>query len=313
MSMSVTAWNQHYEPLLPQVRSGCEPRLLLQSEEKVENAIVLVHGLTDSPYFMEAIGQRFYQMGFTVLMPLLPGHGLSDPRRMKGVRYEQWLAEVQFAVEQAHSLGQRVSLGGLSLGGALSVMQAIATPETVTGGLFLFAAALDLGTIGDVGERVLRINPLVKILARIEDATAEELIGESPYRYGRMDLDGASQLARLLGAIDTHYTDARYTTHHPKYSDITPPVFVAHAENDAAADIQELDQLVNNHPGGALKTSFFRIAARFQVSHASLVLADNLYSSRTGELLEAKNPFFDDMMDAAQTFLQKQGFLKAIA
>ena len=38
--------------------------------------IVLIHGITDSPYYMEAIGKQFYAKGYNVVLPLLPAHGL---------------------------------------------------------------------------------------------------------------------------------------------------------------------------------------------------------------------------------------------
>ena len=71
------------------IRPGCEPKIIDHGIKK-NNVIVLIHGLTDSPYFMEAIGERFALMGFNVLIPLLPGHGLKEPQGMKGVTLEQW-------------------------------------------------------------------------------------------------------------------------------------------------------------------------------------------------------------------------------
>ena len=52
------------------VRQGCEPKFMLQ-DTPTEKAIVLIHGLTDSPFFMEAIGERFYQWGHNVFICLL--------------------------------------------------------------------------------------------------------------------------------------------------------------------------------------------------------------------------------------------------
>jgi esterase/lipase len=42
---------------------------------------VLIHGLTDSPYFMTAIGEYFFgNLGYNVYLPLLQCHGLKEPK-----------------------------------------------------------------------------------------------------------------------------------------------------------------------------------------------------------------------------------------
>ena len=51
-----------------EIRPLCEPKILTHGE-KTSNAIVLIHGLSDSPLSMAAIGQKFYAMGFNVLLP----------------------------------------------------------------------------------------------------------------------------------------------------------------------------------------------------------------------------------------------------
>ena len=43
------------------VRDGCHPRIM-EHPESTKKAIVLVHGLTDSPYFMTAIGDYFFRL-----------------------------------------------------------------------------------------------------------------------------------------------------------------------------------------------------------------------------------------------------------
>ena len=64
------------------VREGCHPRIM-EHREACEKAIVLVHGLTDSPYFMTAIADFFFdRLGYNVYLPLLHCHGLKDPKGM---------------------------------------------------------------------------------------------------------------------------------------------------------------------------------------------------------------------------------------
>lgn len=308
MQNAINAWNAHYQPLLEAkaIRPGNEPQLMIhQGEPPAANSIVLVHGLTDSPFLMRAVGKGFYDMGFNVLMPLMPAHGLKHPEeKMERVRVKEWQDEVSFAVECAHELGQKVSIGGLSNGGALSVHKAITSPSDITGGLFLFSAALD---IGDFLEHTLRSNSTILSYVleageEIMEAQKGSLVKEdNPYRYSWIPKNGAAQLAELIGQIEGHY----HRQKKPKYSDISQPVFAAHSEADKAASIQEIELLMKNHPGGKGKTEFFRMKKKFSVPHASVVLADNIYSPITGEPQEGKNIFFDDMMKRAAAFTRK--------
>ena len=127
-------------------------------------------------------------------------HGLKEPKGMEGVELGEWKANVRFAVQAAAEKAARVSIGGLSTGGALSFYMACTKPR-ITGDLYLFSAALDLaggplGLIGEFKEWLLGI-PLIDALD-----SDKPLIGRNPYRYDRMDVDGAKELARLIKETD---------------------------------------------------------------------------------------------------------------
>ncbi len=298
------AWERHYEPLEGKIRPGCEPRLYVH-EHDVSDAIVLVHGLTDSPHYVDAIGRRFFEAGFDVLLPLLPAHGLKAPQGMKGVTPEQWMREVDIAVAMARHAAPRISIGGLSTGATLSVYKALTAPELIQGALFLFSAALDLaGPLGNVAERLLRFTPFMTYLADREDRSRPGLIGLNPYRYARRDYEGAAALSRLIGYIEDRYPEQQ------KYADLTQPVFVAHSEADTVTDIGELQRLVAHHPGGGDKAVFYKIPKEAAVRHASVVLEDDVRTLHgpAGEpqVLEPKNPVFDDMMRHVLVFAREQ-------
>ncbi|MGK7895681.1 MAG: alpha/beta hydrolase [Xenococcus sp. (in: cyanobacteria)] len=292
-----TDYYQHFNIHPKSVRKNCEPRIMLQ-DPPTEKAIILIHGLTDSPFFMEAIGKRFYQWGYNVFIPLLDGHGLEDPKKMRGVKLETWMKNVDFAIQEAKNKYQCqvISIGGLSTGGALSVKKMLDSPTDINGGTFLFSAALDIaGVIGNLLERLLRTRIILPILAFTEDKWGKQLIGDNPYRYARMDKDGARELSKLIYAIDQQLKEI-------KKDRIDKPLFVAHSEYDSAADIEGVEELIaKNNPD---KTQFFRIGKDFQVSHASMVLESDV-RAENGSPLEQKNPFFEEMMNLVNEFQKK--------
>ena len=94
-----------------------------------EHAVLLTHGFTASPAHMLPLAHRLHQAGFTVQGILLPGHGtcLAD---MKKSRWQDWLAAELDAVHALKEKYQYVSVGGLSMGGVLSLIAAEQTDVT---------------------------------------------------------------------------------------------------------------------------------------------------------------------------------------
>jgi len=280
------------------VRDGYHPRVF-EHEAATRKAIVLCHGLTDSPYFLMAIARHFHtHLGYDVYLPLLHGHGLKEPKGMEGVELGEWKANVRFAVQAAAEKAARVSIGGLSTGGALSFYMACTKPR-ITGDLYLFSAALDLaggplGLIGEFKEWLLGI-PLIDALD-----SDKPLIGRNPYRYDRMDVDGAKELARLIKETDDLLKGFDAKAPFPKR------VFAAHSECDKTVDIQGIKKLQKKTPHEGF-TPFF-IPKDVGVSHASLVLEKPIYAPDAAEgeaPLEAANPKFTEMMTAISDFEKK--------
>lgn len=231
-----------------EIRPGCEPRIFSHGD-RVSNVVVLIHGLSDSPFYMRAIGERFYKMGFNVLLPLLPAHGINNvakaQQRMENVTLDEWKKAVNFTVEYAKQLGNKVSIGGLSTGGTLAVYQGINYPQDINGGIFLFSAAIDLG---DFPEIILSSNNrLEELLKRLADKSQAKIrgriVGDNPYTYAWIPTHSVEQLVYLIEEIEGYYPNRKQ-----RYDDLKQPVFIAHSEFDETVPIEDLQLLINNHP-----------------------------------------------------------------
>jgi dienelactone hydrolase len=113
---------QRVDRLQAQEPPGMNPvcRLqLLTHDEKVERAIILVHGYTNCPQQFKALGQRFYDLGYNVLIAPLPHHGLADRMTDEHARLtaEELTAYADETVDIAQSLGDQVVMMGISAGG----------------------------------------------------------------------------------------------------------------------------------------------------------------------------------------------------
>jgi len=276
------------------LRPGCHPRKLLQTKQ-TGKAIVLVHGLTDSPFYMLAIAKYFHNfLGYNVFMPLLQRHGMKHPEGMAGVTLEQWNKNVAFAIRAAAETADRVSVGGLSTGGALSLYLG-GTDSTVTGDVYLFSAALGLyggpfGFMGDLVEILLR-----RTVVRYLD-NGKHLVGNHPYRYDRVPLNSAAELSRLILKIDGMLKN-------PSGAIRKKRIFAAWSECDRVVSVRKLNQLKNI----INKNQFFSfvVPQKKQVDHACVVLDQPIYAtgSHPGDApLEKANPSFAEMMTALSKF-----------
>ncbi|WP_162913092.1 serine aminopeptidase domain-containing protein [Rhodospirillaceae bacterium SYSU D60014] len=306
-------FQRHYAGLLKSgaLKLGNEPRLLHHGRP-TEDAIVLVHGLSDSPFYMLAVARAFHRAGANVVLPLLPGHGLKAPgaAMRKPDLFEGWRAEVDMAVAVARLLGGRVSIGGLSTGGALSVDKALRSPAEITGGLFLFSAALELRHKGEIAGR---FGTAAHMVAEFVDwNTLRKLgcdrfpgIGRNPYRYPLVPLVGADELADLIESVNRSYGAAGQP--------LTQPVFAVHSTHDDATRVDGVLRVLGHTSGN---TALLLLSTPV-VSHASVVLAEDVPLDQDAkvppcvegrEIVADRNPLFPEMMRAAIGFFD--GFVR---
>lgn len=109
---------------------GAEPWSSPGVGERGGTGVVVVHGFTGNPIATRPLGQRLAQEGYSVEVPLLPGHGTSH-HDLARTRYGDWFAAVQRAVEHLRSDCERVVLVGHSLGGTISLDLASRRPHLV--------------------------------------------------------------------------------------------------------------------------------------------------------------------------------------
>ena len=126
---------QNYEEALQRIemldaaRSPMNPDCVtrfLTHGRKVEHVIILAHGYTNCPAQFQELGQRFYDLGYNVLIAPLPHHGLAD--RLTDEQAALTAAELtQYAdgvVDIAQGLGDHVSMMGISGGGVTTAWAA---------------------------------------------------------------------------------------------------------------------------------------------------------------------------------------------
>ncbi len=298
---STGTWPEYYQAFpefsVDSVRAGCEPRRLLHSTAPGK-AIVLVHGLTDSPFFMSALGDYFFRvLGYDVYMPLLQCHGLKEPNGMFGVSLGEWKKNVHFALDEAFERSRKVSIGGLSTGGALGFYMACTVPQ-VNGDLYLFSAALGLAGVlsivpGWLQEWLLR-TPFITVFDN-----GKPLIGDNPYRYERVSFNCAKELSFLIkenNVLRRRYSSAKH---------LETRIFAVTTEYDSVVSlpaVNSLKEIVAEKDFVA-----FNIDKKARVEHACVVLKEPVYAygaQPSDSPLEKENPYFADMVEQLRLFEQ---------
>ena len=82
--------------------------------------VLLVHGFTGAPPSMRPWGEFLLSKGYTVRVPLLPGHG-TKPEDLNEVKWQEWPAKVQSELEELFKVCDQVFIAGLSMGGGTTL------------------------------------------------------------------------------------------------------------------------------------------------------------------------------------------------
>ena len=119
-------------------------------KKNTRGVILLLHGLSDSPYHMRALGRVFKEEGFYVLGLRLPGHG-TLPSGLLNVTWQEWVKATEWGASQLHKIAiERGNLplymGGFSTGGSLVLNYALKAIDNdklhKPDKLFLFSPAI---------------------------------------------------------------------------------------------------------------------------------------------------------------------------
>ena len=106
------------------VRAGAEP----WSATGGSGGVLVLHGFTGSPHSVRPLAEALAAAGFTVELPMLPGHGTSV-EDLCATGWEDWSAAAEAAYASLAARTERTVVAGLSMGGTLACWLAARHPE----------------------------------------------------------------------------------------------------------------------------------------------------------------------------------------
>jgi esterase/lipase len=192
-----------------------ESRFPRNAEGRRERGILLIHGLSDSPYLVKPIGRHLQSRGFLVRSVLLPGHG-TIPGDLLRVSHREWIRAVEYGIRQLRPHVEKLYLGGFSTGGALCVREALANPDIR--GLVLFAPAVGIRSPWAFAAGFLKT---------FRDWLGDEEDDRDYARYESFAVNSGAQLYRLTREIDAAFASGRR---------LAMPVFAVLSADDISVD-----------------------------------------------------------------------------
>ncbi|HET7420113.1 MAG TPA: alpha/beta hydrolase [Candidatus Dormibacteraeota bacterium] len=114
----------------PNVNPLCHTRVYTHGR-RVDRALVLLHGFTNCPQQMDALGRQLFEKGWNVLIPRYPRHGYTDrlTTSIEELRADHLVAVASRAAAAGEALGERLTVAGLSLGAILTGLVAQANAD----------------------------------------------------------------------------------------------------------------------------------------------------------------------------------------
>ncbi|VVD60799.1 membrane protein [Pandoraea iniqua] len=172
--------------------------------------VVLLHGLTDSPYSLRHIGRRYQRDGFAVVAVRLPGHG-TVPSGLSDVTWEDWASATRLAVREARTLVPAplpLHIVGFSNGGALAMQYALGAIEDPKlarpDRLILISPMIGITAFA----RFAGLAALPAYLPPFAKAAWLGIVPEfNPFKYNSFPVNGARQSYRLTRALQSQIVD----------------------------------------------------------------------------------------------------------
>ena len=177
---------------------------VMEPDGKPVGVVVLIHGLTDSPYSLRHVAQHYRDRGFVAIGLRLPGHG-PVPAGLIAARWEDWMAASRLAVREARRrvpAPAPLHLVGFSNGGALAMkysLDALEDPKLARPDRVLLLTPM----IGITRfARFAGLASLPAILPPFAKAAWLSVVPEfNPFKYNSFPVNGARQSYRLTDAL----------------------------------------------------------------------------------------------------------------
>jgi alpha-beta hydrolase superfamily lysophospholipase len=186
-------WNRSFEMPVSQPRAG----------------VLLLHGMSDSPYSLRNLGERLHEAGAYVVGLRIPGHGTA-PSGLIEVTWQDMEAAVKIAVSHlaVKAKGQPLHIVGYSNGGALAVNYALAAANESSlpqvSSLALLSPEIGLTKVAALAIWQARLGTFLGLDKLAWNSLMPEY---DPFKYGSFAVNAGDVAYRITAEIQRRITE----------------------------------------------------------------------------------------------------------
>jgi alpha-beta hydrolase superfamily lysophospholipase len=239
--------------------------------DDARGAVLLIHGMSDSPYSLAAIGHLLHADGYQVLGLRVPGHGTA-PAALTRTRWQDMAAAVELAMEHlAEEVASKpVHIIGYSHGAALALNQALDAledPDRVApDSLVLISPAIGISRAAALAGTAATVSRVPGFSGLRFTTLMPEF---DPFRYNSFPTNGGTQTHKLTRQVASRI--ARLESSGRGHE--VPPVLVIKSTVDATVSNDAMiDALLGRLPDNGHELIVFDIN---RVAGAMSVLVSN--------------------------------------
>jgi len=108
------------------------PTIMVEKHHEANSfGVLILHGFTGTLESVKALYAPLQELGITVSMPLLMGHGEDSPEALRMVRWHEWLSDADCALQKLSCDNNRIIVIGHSMGSLLALNLAVKYPNKV--------------------------------------------------------------------------------------------------------------------------------------------------------------------------------------
>ena len=212
--------------------------------------VLLLHGMSDSPYVMHALGQKLHEQGYHVVGMRMPGHG-TIPSGLRYIRHGDMTSAVRIGMAHLDKQlnGKPIHIVGYSNGATLAIeftLDALETENTpVPASLVLISPALGIHPAAGMAHFLDSLS----FLPGLDSWSYTEIEAEfDPFKYNSFATNAADVVYSLTRSVARRIKQRSSTN--PEI--VLPPVLVFKSTVDATVTTDAvidnlLDHLEPNH------------------------------------------------------------------
>lgn len=214
-----------------------------------DSGVLLLHGFTGTPDSMRHIANHLHQAGYSVLAPLLEGHG-TTPENLAETNWQDWYYSASESFKNLKKENKKVFVAGLSLGALLALKLAMDHPDEISA-ISCYATPLHLQSWAEMVLPVTNYPPfnyLWKFQKKWKIDIKDPIAKRNFWNYDRMPLSCVRSITELQKNISDylHKIECPTLLMHSRHDSTAPYHSMLEVAEKISSEITEMITLENS-------------------------------------------------------------------